>query len=120
MSPEDKTSYPNEFCSTCGYRRKHELRLLWTFRRFIQKPLVKLGRKQSYDPELLRITLARIKKVANLPCSKHLQAIIFLWMPEYVDLWPHFGEVHSRITGISSPPIDRILKQVRAEYSNQG
>ncbi len=71
-----KTAIPNEFCTTCGYHRKHALRLLRTFRRFTQKPQRKRGRKQVYDAELLRKPLLRIWKTANLPCSKRLKAII--------------------------------------------
>ncbi len=79
-----KTAILNEFCSTCGYHRKHALRLLRTFRRFTHETPAKRGRKPSYDPEVLRIPLTRIWKAANLPCSKRLKAIIPLWMPGYI------------------------------------
>ena len=67
-----KTVILNEFCSACGYHRKHALRLIRTFRRFTIKSLAKRGRRPVYDPELLRIPLTRIWKAANLPCSKRL------------------------------------------------
>jgi hypothetical protein len=116
-----KTAILNEFCSTCGYHRKHALRLLRTFRRFTQKTPAKRGRKPSYDPELLRIPLMRIWKAANLPCSKRLKAIIPLWMPGYIKTYgPIKEKLAAGLLGISPPTIDRILKPVRAEYANHG
>ena len=65
-----KTVILNEFCSACGYHRKHALRLLRTFRRFTQKTPAKRGRKPVYDPEVLLVPLKRIWKAANLPVFK--------------------------------------------------
>jgi hypothetical protein len=116
-----KTAILNEFCSTCGYHRKHALRLLRTFWRFTQKTPAKRGRKPSYDPELLRIPLTRIWKAANLPCSKRLKAIIPLWMPGYIKTYGPISEkLAAGLLRISPPTIDRILKPVRAEYANHG
>jgi hypothetical protein len=63
-----KTTILNEFCSTCGYHRKHALRLLRTFRRFTQKTPAKRGRRPLYDPALPRVPLTRIWKAAD-PCA---------------------------------------------------
>src|SRR4030066_669554 len=79
-----KTVILNEFCSTCGYHRKHALRLLRAFRRFTQKTPGKLGRKPVYDTGTLLIPLKRIWKTANLPCSKRLKAILPEWLPGYI------------------------------------
>lgn len=79
-----KTAILNEFCSACGYHRKHALRLLRTFRRFTQKTPAKRGRKPVYDPEKLLVPLKRIWKTANLPCSKRLKAILPEWLPGYI------------------------------------
>ncbi len=116
-----KTAILDEFCTTCGYHRKHALRLLRTFRRFTQRTPAKRGRKPSYDPELLRIPLTRIWKAANLPCSKRLKAILPLWMPGYIKTYGPISEkLAAGLLGISPTTIDRILKPVRAEYSNHG
>lgn len=116
-----KTTILNEFCTTCGYHRKHALRLLRTFRRFTQKTPAKRGRKPSYDPDLLRTPLSRIWKAANLPCSKRLKAIIPLWMPGYIKTYGPISEkLAVGLLGISPTTIDRILKSVRSEYSNHG
>jgi hypothetical protein len=116
-----KTVILNEFCSTCGYHRKHALRLLRTFKRFTQKPPAKRGRKPVYDAATLLVPLKRIWKTANLPCSKRLKAIIPLWLPGYVKT---YGQISQQTAGallsISPPTIDRILKPVRAEYTKHG
>ncbi|OGW50913.1 MAG: integrase [Nitrospirae bacterium GWC2_57_9] len=116
-----KTVILDEFCSTCGYHRKHALRLLRTFRIFTQKVPAKRGRKPVYDPGVLLIPLKRIWKAANLPCSKRLKAIIPLWLPGYVKTYgPISQETAGALLGISPASLDRILKPVRAQYTNHG
>jgi hypothetical protein len=116
-----KTAILNEFCSTCGYHRKHALRLLRTFRRFTHKTPAKRGRKPVYDPEMLLVPLTRIWKTANLPCSKRLRAIISLWLPGYIKSYgPISQEVAGALLRISPSSIDRILNPVRAQYTKHG
>jgi hypothetical protein len=116
-----KTVILNEFCSTCGYHRKHALRLLRTFRRFTQKQPAKRGRKPVYDAETLLVPLKRIWKAANLPCSKRLKAIIPLWLPGYIKTYgPISQQTSGALLRISAPTIDRILKPVRAEHTRYG
>jgi|SRR5208283_3658118 len=116
-----KTAILNEFCSTCGYHRKHALRLLRTFRRFTHKTPAKRGRKPVYDPEMLLVPLTRIWKTANLPCSKRLRAIIPLWLPGYIKFYgPISQEVAGALLSISPSSIDRILNPVRAQYTTHG
>jgi hypothetical protein len=111
----------NEFCSACGYHRKHALRLLRTFKRFTQKPPAKRGRKPIYDAETLLVPLKRIWKAANLPCSKRLKAIIPLWLPGYAKTYgPISQQTAGALLRISPPTIDRILKPVRTEYTKHG
>src|SRR5512147_1450051 len=116
-----KTVILNEYCSTCGYHRKHAIRLIRTFRRFTIKTPAKRGRRTVYDPELLRIPLTRIWKAANLPCSKRLKAIIALWLPGYIKTYGPIPEKTAlALLQISAPTIDRVLKPVRAEYAGHG
>ena len=116
-----KTIILNEFCSTCGYHRKHALRLIRTFRRFTNKTQTKRGRRPVYDPELLRIPLTRIWKAANLPCSKRLKAIIALWLPGYIKTYGPIPEKTAvALLRISAPTIHRILKPVRVEHAGHG
>lgn len=116
-----KTVILNEFCSACGYHRKHALRLLRTFRRFTQKSPAKRGRKPVYDAETVLVPLKRIWKAANLPCSKRLKAILPLWLPGYIKTYgPISRQTAGALLRISPPTIDRILKPVRAQYTRFG
>lgn len=116
-----KTAILNEFCSTCGYHRKHALRLLRTFRRFTQKTPAKRGRRPVYDTEALLIPLKRIWKAANLPCSKRLKAIIPEWLPGYVKSYgPISQKTAVALLSISPTSMDRILKPIRAQYTRHG
>lgn len=116
-----KTAILNEFCSTCGYHRKHAVRLLRTFRRFTQKTPAKRGRKPVYDAEAILIPLKRIWKAANLPCSKRLKAVIPEWLPGYVKTYgPLSQKTAVALLSISPTSMDRILKPIRAQYTRHG
>jgi 5S rRNA maturation endonuclease (ribonuclease M5) len=116
-----KTAILNEFCTTCGYHRKHALRLIRTFRRFTRKQPEKRGRKPSYDPKLLLVPLKEIWLAANLPCSKRLKAILPLWLPGYVETYgPISQELAGALLAISASTIDRILRPVRADHTKHG
>ncbi len=116
-----KTTILNEFCSTCGYHRKHALRLLWTFRRFTQKTPAKRGRKPVYDADALLIPLKRIWKAANLSCSKRLKAILPEWLPGYIRTYgPVSQKTAVALLTISPSSIDRMLNPIRARYTKHG
>ena len=83
-SLNEKTIILNEFCATCGYHRKHAIRVLRRFKRFTQPQPKKRGRAPLYPPELLLKPLSQIWRTANLPCSKRLKALLPLWLPGYV------------------------------------
>jgi transposase InsO family protein len=120
-SREIKTAILNEFCSTCGYHRKHALRLLRTFRRFTQKTPAKRGRRPVYDSEALLIPLKRIWIAASLPCSTRLKAIIPEWLPGYIKTYgPISQKTAVALLRISPSSIDRMLKPVRAKYTKHG
>jgi len=80
-SYKEKTSILNEFCATCGYHRKHAIRLLRSFKRFIKPKAKKRGRSPVYHQEVILKPLKQIWLTANLPCSKRLKAILPLWLP---------------------------------------
>lgn len=82
-SRKEKTLILNEFCATCGYHRKHAIRLLKNFKRFTKPKPRKRGAPSIYDKPAITEPLKRIWLAANLPCSKRLKAIIPLWMPGY-------------------------------------
>ncbi len=116
-----KTIILNEFCSACGYHRKHALRLLRNFRRFTQKPPTKRGRRPLYDPQTLLVPLRRIWKAANFPCSKRLAAILPLWIPGYIKTYGAISQdTAAALLKVSPSTLDRILMPVRAEYTRHG
>ena len=81
---KEKTPILDEFCATCGYHRKHAIRLLRRFKRFIKPKTKKRGRPSVYHREILLKPLKQIWLAANLPCSKRLKAILPLWLLGYV------------------------------------
>ena len=89
-SRKEKSRILDEFCATCGYHRKHAIRVLRKFKRFTKPKPKKRGRRAVYRTEDIIIPLKRIWLAANLPCSKRLKAIIPLWLPGYADT---FGAV---------------------------
>jgi hypothetical protein len=111
----------DEFCASCGYHRKHAIRALKKFRRFIKAKHKKQGRPPLYIKEAILKPLKQIWLSANLPCSKRLRAVLPLWLPGYVQ---EYGEVPEEVTGallsVSPSTIDRILKPVRVRYKGRG
>lgn len=118
---KEKTSILNEFSLTCGYHRKHAIRLLTRYKRFNKPKPKKRGRQSIYDKPSVTEPLKRIWLAANLPCSKRLKAIIPLWMSGYVK---EYGALEldgiKFLFRISPPTIDRILKPLRAKYRLKG
>jgi hypothetical protein len=93
-SIKGKTVILDEFCATCGFHRKHAIRVLRKFKRFTQPQPKKRGRVPLYCPDLLLKPLSRIWRTANLPCSKRLKALLPLWLPGYVESFgplPYFA-----------------------------
>lgn len=120
-SKKEKTSILNEFCLTCGYHRKHAIRLLRKHKRYRKKKLKKRGKQSMYNNPAVMEPIKRIWLTANLPCSKRLKAIIPLWLPWY---GPEFGtltpSVVKTILSISPATIDRTFKPVRQRYRLRG
>ena len=118
---KEKTIILDEFCATCGYHRKHAIRLLRRFRRFIKPKAKKRGRAPVYHPEVILKPLKQIWLAANLPCSKRLKAILPLWLPGYVQSFGNLPlEVSQALLSISAATIDRFLHPVRIQYKTRG
>jgi len=118
---EQKTIILNEFCTNCGYHRKHAIRKLCTFKRFTKPKPKKRGKPSIYNKISIIKVLKRIWLATNLPCSKRLKAVLPLWLPFY----DHEFEVLSQHTkdcllSISPSTMDRILKPVRIKYRGKG
>ncbi len=120
-SRKQKAIILDEFCAACGYHRKHAIRLLRKFRRFLKSTKKKNGRTPLYGEAAIMRPLKQIWLSANLPCSKRLKAVLPLWLPGYVQ---EYGKLTKGVTEalleISPATIDRILKPVRARYKGRG
>ena len=117
----EKTIILDEFCTTCGYHRKHAIRLLRRFKRFTKPRPKKRGKPPVYQNEEILKPLKQIWLAANLPCSKRLKAILPLWLPGYVQV---FGKlppaVAEALVKISPATIDRLLQPTRVQYKKRG
>jgi len=118
---KEKTAILNEFCSNCGYHRKHAIRVLNNFKRFIKPKPKRRGKPSKYNKPLILEPLKRIWLTANLPCSKRLKVILPLWLKSYAE---EFGGlslgVVKALLKISAPTIDRLLKPTRVKYRHRG
>jgi hypothetical protein len=120
-SREEKTHILDEFCTICGYHRKHAIRLLKGFKRFTKPKTRRRGRIPVYQSDAILKPLKRIWLAANLPCSKRLKVIVPLWLPGYNQ---QFGNlplpVIKALRKISHATIDRLLNPVRIHYKKRG
>lgn len=120
-SRKEKTLILNEFCATCGYHRKHAIRLLKNFKRFTKPKPKKRGSPSVYNKPSITEPLKRIWLAANLPCSKRMKAVIPLWIRGYIK---EYGALTPDVAGalyrISPSTIDRILKPLRTKYKSRG
>ena len=120
---KEKTIIIDEFCvcATSGYHRKHAIRLLRRFKRFIKPKTKKRGRSPVYQREILLKPLKQIWLSANLPCSKRLKAILPLWLPGYVQSFGSLPpELSQALLTISATTIDRFLNPIRIQYKKRG
>jgi hypothetical protein len=120
-SVKEKTLILNEFCSNCGYHRKHAIRLLNHFKRFIKPKPEKRGKPSKYKKPSILKPLKKIWLAANLPCSKRLKVILPLWLPAYAK---EFGSlslgVIKALLQISPATLDRLLEPARVKYRGRG
>jgi hypothetical protein len=120
----EKAVILDEFCSTCGYHRKHAIRLLRAFKHSIKPPSKrpkKRGRPSVYRDNTILKPLKKIWLTANLPCSKRLKVIIPLWLPGYQE---QFGQLDKetvrKLECLSPSTIDRLLCPTRRQYTKRG
>jgi len=118
---KEKSIMLNEFCKTCGYHRKHAIRLLGKYKRFTKPKLKKRGTPSVYNKPSVLKPLKEIWLAANLPCSKILKPVLSIWLKYYSKEYgpPHL-EVIKALNRISPATIDRVLKPVRAKYKIKG
>ncbi len=120
-SKREKTLILDEFCLTCGYHRKHAIRLLRRHTRYRKKKHKKRGKASVYNNPAVIEPLKRIWLAANLPCSKRLKAIVPLWLPWYArEFGPLSVPAVNAILTISAASIDRAFQPVRVQYQRRG
>ncbi len=117
-SRKEKTAILDEFCTVCGYHRKHAVRLLRALRRHRRPEPKRKGRAPVYHAAAVLKPLRRIRLAANLPCSKRLKAILPLWLPFYEG--PLSEHVRTSLLGMSSSTMDRLLGPTRARHKGRG
>ena len=118
---KEKSAILSEFCNNCGYHRKHAIRLLNTFKRFTKPKPRKRGAPSVYNKPSVLKPLKHIWLAANLPCSKILKPVVYMWLKYYSQ---EYGapslETIKALNKISPATIDRVLKPVRAKYKIRG
>src|SRR4030066_786030 len=120
-SRKRKTAHRDEFCAPCHCPRKHAIRVLRGFKRFIKPKIRKRGRTPLYHKESILKPLKQIWLAANLPCSKRLKVILPLWLPGYVQLFgPLPLPVVKALKNISASTMDRLLSPTRIQYRKRG
>jgi hypothetical protein len=120
-SRSEKKKILDEFCATCGYHRKHAIRVLRGYKRYTKPKKKKPGKAPVYRKDEILRPLKTIWLAANLPCSKRLKAIVPLWLPGYVQSHGPLDEpVILALLKISPASIDRLLKPSRTEYQRRG
>jgi len=120
-SRSEKALILDEICATCGFHRKHAIRLMGRRKRGPKRPPEQRGRPSTYRGEELLKPLKKIWLAANLPCSKRLKAIIPLWLPGYESLVGVLKpEVRKLLLSISASTIDRLMQHTRLEHTHRG
>jgi hypothetical protein len=111
-----KTKILDEFTETCGYHRKHAIRLLnGKARRRRHRP----GPSARYG-ELVRKALKDLWFLTNRPCSKILKAAIPIWLPYYERTTRLEKDTSKNLLSISPASIDRLMQPVRKKYGSHG
>jgi hypothetical protein len=106
----------DEFCSICGYHRKHAIRLLR--RRGVVRQEGR-GAKGQYGPEVVDV-LKDLWLASDRLCSKRLKAEIPVGLPFYRPKHELPKEVCDRLLRVSPATLDRLLKPVRKQYGTRG
>jgi hypothetical protein len=57
---QEKTVILDEYCATCGYHRKHAIRVLKGFKRFTKPKAKRRGKPPVYQSEAIRTPLKEI------------------------------------------------------------
>lgn len=120
----DRSLLLDEICETCGYARKHAIRVMnadptKTKRAGTGAPR---GRPRRYcDPAIVTF-LQHLRRAMNLACSKRLHAAIPRWLPFYEEAYHRVlsEENAALLLEISPATIDRLLAPWRQGQGKLG
>jgi hypothetical protein len=105
----------DEFCATCGYHRKHAIRLLRSKSARSQKR--RPGAKAVYRDELLLLALKRIWLATDQMCGKKLKGALPLWLPWYdTEFEPLAPNLLQKLLAASPATLDRLLKPLKCQH----
>jgi hypothetical protein len=114
----EKQTILDELCATCGYHRKHAIRLLG---RSPRAPKARAGRPLRYRDPLVLSVLVALWRASNGICGTRLRAVIADWLPHYEQ---RFGvlpkSVRAQLLTISAATINRHLVHVRKAAGRHG
>ena len=117
----EKSALITELCLTCHWHRKHAIRALKNFKRFIKPRPKKRGKPSVYNIPSVIEPLKRIWLAAGQPCSKLLKATIRLWLPYYAQEFTGLPlNAVKALLKVSPASIDRVLKPTRVKYTKRG
>jgi hypothetical protein len=106
----------DEFCSVCGFHRKHAIRVL------NQRASVRYhrpGPKPLYKDEI-KVILEYFWLATNRLCSKLLKAALPLWIPSYPKQETLTPAIRKQLNQISPATIDRILRPAHRKHGSHG
>jgi hypothetical protein len=105
----------DEFCATCGYHRKHAIRLLRDKR--VRSAQRKPGAKPVYRDEQLLLALKRTWLATDQMCGKKLKAALPLWLPWYdTEFEPLAPPVSQKLLAASPATLDRLLRPLKCQH----
>ena len=122
----EKDEILTELCQTCGYHRKHLIRLFnEDLRRSLrnQRPRKpqKRGPKSKYQDSAFVDALRRLWAEVDYMCSKNLRKALPEWLPSYeLEYGTFSNELREKLVSVSAATIDRVLKEYKAKYKRRG
>ena len=114
-----KSRILDEFCATCGYRRKSALRLL--NRPLPTAPPKRPGPKRLYEPAEVLPLLKSVWLASDQLCSKLLKAALPVWLEHHERRSAPLPEAFKKkLLKISPAQIDRLLRPARVQHPKKG
>ena len=110
-SKKQKTQILNEFCSVCGYSRKHAIKLLSDVSvKGVVIPFKRpVGAPAKYS-QAARERLIELWQIMRYPCSVNLQQALTLWLPYDLET---SEEIKRQLLKMGVSTIERALKEIK-------